>query len=307
MDQSYLDHFSAALDTVAKKKLEHGHWISDEDWEKFSKIVTECESRTTTEKEYIVDNKSNMPHRTPLSAGGSEHNTHETKNDVNVNVEAGGNASAKENIGAKTSVNAGYEHVSTKKDETEQKWSEHTRLLPPQTKLEEKHYTVTTVSTVTFSCRADFVIRVYNQAPLKVGAGAGGAVGGGVGAVGGAAAGIGAGVVAGTAAGAGAGAGAGGIAAIFGASAAGAAAGSFAPGIGTAVGLGVGFGIGLVIAIAGTGIGAGIGAAVMNETHEKITVEEIFQEFNNFQKKGKEVFCDIRIPQKTQKDTEVVS
>ena len=135
---------------------------------------------------------------------------------------------------------------------------------------ETAKYSITGVSTITYSCLADAEIRVYNRAPVKDGAAGGGTVGGVGGAVGGAA----------------------------GGALIGAAAGSFVPVVGNFVGGIVGGIIGGVTGLVGGGLsgaaaGAGIGSAVSNDQYVIITAKEVFEGLPGYRNDGRTVYCEM--------------
>ena len=161
-------------------------------------------------------------------------------------------------------------NTSVQKGEEEREWKEDNLHLPSQTRMERSEDCVTIVSTVTYSCQANFPIRVYNGKHVKDGAAAAGALGGVAGAAGGATAGT----------------------------AIGAAVGTVVPVAGNIIGGVVGGIIGGVVGLVGGGFGgagtsAGVGAAVSNDQYVSITAREVFQELPQFREKDNIVFCEL--------------
>lgn len=123
---------------------------------------------------------------------------------------------------------------------------------------------------VTYSCQANFKIRVYSRNPVKDGAAIAGATT----------------AVAGTAGGATAG--------VF----IGAAAGTVVPVVGNIVGGVVGGIVGGVAGLVagglgGAGVGAGIGRAVTDDNPVFITARDVFHELPGFREKNNTVYCDM--------------
>ena len=111
----------------------------------------------------------------------------------------------------------------------------------------------------TYSCNANFRIRVYDRNPVKMGAAIGG------------------------------------TSAAFGGAVIGGAAGMVVPVVGNVVGAVVGGIIGGLLGggLAGAGVGAGIGSAVSNESAALVTAREVFKLCPGFREEGDTVYCTI--------------
>ena len=263
------DQVKAALNTVASRHFPHGFHIDRDDQNEFLRIlrwepVTICHACRLPSHVTQYNNDTDKKIDIPRTAGGTR---------TNYRCGVRGNVQGKLPIPGGAKVDGNVEvscSAEVKGDETKQGGVDpHTRLI-----CEAGNYTC--FYKMRTCVQADFVIRVYSLAPVKVGVG----VGVGVGALGGAAGGV------------------------AGGAAVGAAIGIVVPVVGNIIGGiigGVIGGVGGVVAGgaagagAGVGAGAGIGAGVSDVRHVKIKAKDVFSKLPHFEydKKNNLVYCTL--------------